>query len=110
MDNIIFIKGTIEIQPGIYTYTFQCNLPDNLPTSLESQNGYIRYSVLVKLDRPLMIDTEFLQPFTVIKKVNLNDSPALRVGILIFCIIFTVLIHIRVFFLSLFYLESCYEI
>lgn len=70
------------LQPGTYNYTFQCNLPIGLPTSVEGVHGYIRYSVTLNLDRPLWPDQEFEEGFTVIKPVNLNDQPTLRVRIM----------------------------
>lgn len=65
--------------PGTYNYTFQCMLPHGLPTSVEGEYGHIRYTARVVLDIPLWPDKEFEVPFTVIKGINLNAIPALRV-------------------------------
>lgn len=54
-------------------------LPPELPTSVEGGIGYIRYMVRVVLDIPMWPDPEFEEPFTVIKAINLNAIPALRV-------------------------------
>lgn len=54
-------------------------LPVDLPTSVEGTIGFIRYSVIVNLDRPMWPDQEFEESFTVLKAVNLNDNMALRV-------------------------------
>lgn len=65
--------------PSTYNYTFQCMLPAELPTSVEGKIGYIRYTVRVVVDIPMWPDDEFKVPFTVIKAINLNVLPALRV-------------------------------
>lgn len=67
--------------PGVYNYTFQCNLPIGLPTSVEGIHGHIRYSATVTLIRPMWTDQEFEEGFTVIKPVDLNDQPQLFVRI-----------------------------
>lgn len=54
-------------------------LPPELPTSVEANIGYIRYLARVVVDIPMAFDKEFEVPFTVIKVVNLNAIPALRV-------------------------------
>lgn len=76
---LVYITGEVVIQPGEYNYTFSCMLPVDLPTSVEGNTGYIRYSVIVNLDRPMWPDQEFEESFTVLKPVNLNDNLALRV-------------------------------
>ena len=65
--------------PGTYNYTFQCMLPPELPTSVEARIGYIRYLARVVIDIPRAFDKEFDCPFTVIKGINLQAIPALRV-------------------------------
>lgn len=74
------LTGTVRLNPGVYHYTFQCMLPPELPTSVEGYFGFIRYTVRVVLDFRPHIDTKFEQPFTLIKMINLNDDPALRVN------------------------------
>lgn len=37
----ISLLGEVRLEPGAYTYTFQCLLPPNLPTSIETEFGYI---------------------------------------------------------------------
>lgn len=67
------------LSPSEYNYTFSCMLPADLPTSVEGKIGYIRYSVLVHMDRPLWSDRRFEECFTVLKALNLNDEIVLRV-------------------------------
>lgn len=76
-----FLSGEFKLQPGTYNYTFQCLLPAGLPTSVEGDHGFIRYSATVNLDRPMWPDQEFEEGFTVIKPLNLNVMPHLRVSI-----------------------------
>lgn len=54
-----------------------------LPTSLEAQNGHIRYGLQVVLDRLRWPDQKFEESFTVIKPLNLNHDISLRVIIII---------------------------
>lgn len=70
----------MSIQPGEYQYNFHCNLPAGLPTSLEGDKGYIRYEARVVLDIPNWPDKEFFEMFTVVKALNLNNDPTLRVN------------------------------
>lgn len=72
--------GTLRLNPGVHNYTFQCMLPPELPTSVEGLYGHIRYIVRVVLDFRLHPETKFEEPFTVIKMINLNASPVLRVS------------------------------
>lgn len=71
--------GEVRLIPGTYNYTFQCMLPLGLPTSVEGKIGYIRYTARVVLDIPMWPDKEFEVPFSVIKAINLDAIPALRV-------------------------------
>ena len=66
--------------PGVYNYTFQCQLPPGLPTSLEGEIGHVRYRVRVILDIPLWIDKKFEKGFTVIRPFDLNSNQHLRVS------------------------------
>lgn len=61
IDELVF-----TMKPGNYKYIFQCNLPTTLPTSLEGESGYIRYTACVYFDRIMWPDQIFEEPFTVI--------------------------------------------
>lgn len=54
-------------------------LPPNLPSSVEGEIGYIRYTASVVFDVPFWINNLFDEPFTVTKEVDLNDVPLFRV-------------------------------
>lgn len=64
---------------GVYNYEFHCNLPAELPTSMEGDTGHIRYLTRVVVDIPMWLDARFEEIFTVIKQLDLNSDPALRV-------------------------------
>lgn len=68
------------MQPGIYRYIFHCQLPAELPSSLEGDRGHIRYTARVNLDRPLWPDMTFESTFAVVKPLDLSLYPALRVS------------------------------
>uniref|UniRef100_A0A1B0GIA7 Putative signal transduction n=1 Tax=Lutzomyia longipalpis TaxID=7200 RepID=A0A1B0GIA7_LUTLO len=71
--------STIELAPGMHSYRFTCDLPHQLPTSFEGSKGYIRYYVIVALERPWKFDQKFKVAFTVLKQFDLNfESPVLR--------------------------------
>lgn len=77
------ISGDVTIThllPGTYTYKFQVEIPNGVPTSIEAQHGHIRYGLQVVLDRPRWPDQKFEETFTVIKPLNLNHDLNLRVN------------------------------
>lgn len=69
----------MQIERGEHIYNFQFRLPAGLPSSFEGEFGHIRYIATVVLDIPRWPDDVFQQPFTVIKPLDLNDDPELRV-------------------------------
>lgn len=69
----------ITLMPDVYKYTFSCQLPEDLPTSLEGTFGSIRYVAIVTINVPIWPDKIFEKPFTVIKPVNLNEMFELKV-------------------------------
>ncbi|KAG4069598.1 hypothetical protein HA402_009538 [Bradysia odoriphaga] len=71
-------SGEVVLSPREYNYTFSCMLPADLPTSVEGKIGYIRYVVLVHMDRSLWSDRRFQECFTVLKALNLNEEIVLR--------------------------------
>jgi len=71
-------EGEVTVQPGHYSYNFSCNLPPNLPTTVDAEFGYIRYMAKVVLDIPLWPDKEFEKVFKVVQLLNLNSDPSLK--------------------------------
>lgn len=41
-----------EIDTGVHSFNFKCPLPEEIPYSVEGENGNIRYKVDVNLDIP----------------------------------------------------------
>ncbi|XP_078042154.1 arrestin domain-containing protein 17 isoform X2 [Augochlora pura] len=64
----------IEVQSGEHKFPFQCVLPPNIPSSFESDFGYVRYIAKATLDRPWKFDQEVKSPFTVIQPFDLNQE------------------------------------
>lgn len=73
------LLGTMSLSPSVHNYKFSFVLPPALPSSIEGDFGFIRYSVNVHLDRPLWSDQRFHRFFTVLKPLNLNDENDLKV-------------------------------
>lgn len=74
------LTGSVDLMPGTYSHTFQYTLPANLPTSVNGRYGYIRYRVRVVLNFRFWPNTKFTEAFTVIKPINLNALPGIRVS------------------------------
>ncbi len=68
----------LEIQPGLYNYTFMVVIPEAAPSSVQEAHGSIRYNVRVKYDRPWAFDDEYVEDFTVVCPIDLNLNPMLR--------------------------------
>lgn len=64
----------------MYKYAFSCQLPEELPTSMEGTFGSIRYTATVTIDAPIWPAKVFEKGFTVIKAVNLNEMFELKVS------------------------------
>lgn len=70
----------MTVPTGIYTYPFETDLPENLPTSCEGKYGFIRYLASVNIIRPDQPVQTQTTAFTVIKPHNLNASPLFQVS------------------------------
>ncbi|CAO1394873.1 unnamed protein product [Diamesa hyperborea] len=70
-------NGTnIELPAGKHKYKFSCPLASHLPSSIETKQGFIRYSLEVSIDVPLGFKKELKIPFTVIKQDDMNSLPS----------------------------------
>lgn len=67
-----------KLAPGTYTYDFECLLPD-LPTSIEAKCGHIRYIARFVIDIIYPCRKIYEIPFFVIRPIDLNVDPILRV-------------------------------
>ena len=80
------MKSTDEgvvLLPGKYVYPFEFTLPPNIPSSFESDLGYIRYTIKGTIDRPCKFDHETKTAFTVVTPYDLNSDPRASVILLI---------------------------
>lgn len=69
----------ITLHPDVYKYDFSCQLPEDLPTSMEGTHGSIRYTATVTVNVPIWPDKIYRSGFTVIRAVNLNEMFELKV-------------------------------
>ncbi|KAI8506164.1 hypothetical protein Bbelb_165170 [Branchiostoma belcheri] len=81
LDREITVLGKDEsgdnrtLDAGHHVFPFQYQLPqDGLPTSFEGAHGYIRYSVIGKIDKPWKFDHKTKRAFTVLDMVDLNQQ------------------------------------
>lgn len=76
----LYKSGNVRVEPNTYTYNFRVLLPAQLPGSIEGSVGHIRYNVRVVLASfSIFPDKKFKQLFRVVRQLNLNDYPTLRV-------------------------------
>lgn len=54
-----------KFEPGNYSYPFTFNLPGNLPSSMDSTSGNIKYKAKAKIDKEWSIDYTCKKYFTV---------------------------------------------
>ena len=78
------------VNPGTHEYPFAVTLPLVLPSSFEGELGYIRYTAKGVIDRPWRFDHEVKSAFTVIKPLDLNVNPHLKVCDLLWINIFKI--------------------
>lgn len=65
---------------GRYEYPFQHQLKSDLPSSFESKNGHVRYTVVANIDKPWKFDHVTREAFTVLGRLDLNlEDPTLKV-------------------------------
>ncbi|XP_065364949.1 arrestin domain-containing protein 17-like [Calliphora vicina] len=79
--NTTTVRGEGTMPAGTHTYPFQILLPLRCASSGEGRYGYIRYELILKINRPSRFDNEFSKPLTVIKLLDLNLNPAFRIPI-----------------------------
>lgn len=74
------ISGDTQVIPmGTYDYSFAFTLPPDLPSSFSGEFGHIKYAANVVICIPRWPNKKFLSKFFVIKPLNLNHMPSLRV-------------------------------
>lgn len=65
--------------PGTYKYDFEYVLPTTLPSSKPSAHGSIAYFAALVVDTPEWPEKQIHSTFTLIRHIDLNDFPPLRV-------------------------------
>ena len=65
--------------PGHGMYTFEYQLPVNIPSSFEGGIGWVRYLIECVIDRPWKFDHKAKLPFTVNSIFDLNQFPITKV-------------------------------
>lgn len=83
LESVTYLFGSkdsdnMEVQAGIHTYNFVCQLPMPIPHSAEGEYGYVRYKVNVNLDISWGFDLQAEKVFTVVRREDLNLFPELR--------------------------------
>lgn len=73
------MTAKIRLYPETYNYAFEFELSANLPSSVDANYGHIRYSASVVLDTPKWMNKQFEVRFIVVKPLDLNLRPELRV-------------------------------
>lgn len=68
------------LSAGTYQYHFTTQLPEELPTSFECENGYIRYYLRAYIVLPSQDNPDCLLPFTIVTFFNLNESNYAKVN------------------------------
>ncbi|XP_076175389.1 arrestin domain-containing protein 3 isoform X2 [Ptiloglossa arizonensis] len=74
-------NSRVHIPVGYQRYTFQFQLPNNIPSSFEHRYGHVRYTVKAVLDRPWKFDQECKTAFTVVSILDLNTERHKCLGI-----------------------------
>jgi len=69
-------SNEMQISAGDHEYSFQFQLPLDVPSSFVGQHGQIVYSIKATVDRPWRFDHETLAFFTVICIYDLNKDPS----------------------------------
>ncbi|XP_033226359.1 arrestin domain-containing protein 17-like [Belonocnema kinseyi] len=67
--------GEVELFPGEYVYPFEFNLPQDIPSSFESDLGHVRYTIKGIIDRPWKFNHETKVAFSVVSPFDLNSDP-----------------------------------
>jgi Arrestin (or S-antigen), N-terminal domain len=68
------------LMPGDHVFPFMCQLPMDLPSSLESPQGYIRYHAMAIVEGTELDGATAHVMFTVNAIVNLNENSKAKVS------------------------------
>ena len=77
-----FAGDNTMLPAGSHIYPFDLPLPENLPFSFETDDGWVRFHLEGVIDRPWKFDYKTKRPFTVLDVLHLNVIPLAAVGII----------------------------
>ncbi|KAM7361897.1 arrestin domain-containing protein 3-like isoform 1-T1 [Cochliomyia hominivorax] len=78
VNNATYVYGEGVLPPGQHIYTFAIPLPLDCPSSIESEYGYIRYDIILKINRYYHFDNIYKKMVTIIKTFDLNFDPTFK--------------------------------
>lgn len=86
LNSITYVFGSkhgesMEIDAGVHTYNFSCQLPSEIPFSIEGKHGHVRYRVETNLDVAWALDLSASRVFNVNRYEDLNRFPHLQLPI-----------------------------
>lgn len=85
-DTMVFLARPTEedqftLDAGTHYFDFECEIPENCPTSFESKHGRIRYTLAVVVSRPGKPSQTHKSAFTVLNVLDLNTfTPSVLVS------------------------------
>lgn len=71
------IIGETRLATGTHEFPFQFKIPQQLPSSYEGEYGFIRYTVIVSIERPSKSHKEFDKRITILRLTDLKDPELL---------------------------------
>lgn len=79
IDKNMFLFGSkdsdnnVTIAIGVHSYNFVCQLPSNLPYSIDGKYGHVRYRVKANLDIPWAFDLQNEKIFTIARRDEVSS-------------------------------------
>ncbi|XP_060557997.1 arrestin domain-containing protein 3-like [Ruditapes philippinarum] len=68
-------EDSVKLEPGKYSYPFNFQLPQGIPSSYEATIGRVRYFIQSEIDIPWAFDKQTKRMFTVVNLLDLNTVP-----------------------------------
>lgn len=70
----------LRVSVGVHEYPFEIPLPYNLPSTMDVTYGNVSYKLHFDIDIPMSVNRSTDYEFNVIKRLNLNNFPLLKVN------------------------------
>ncbi|XP_053611510.1 arrestin domain-containing protein 17-like [Plodia interpunctella] len=81
-DHKIYLSGSSsgdhQLPAGQHDLPFSIRIPDNCPSAIEGEYGYVRYELKVVVDRAFKTDQELSAPLKILSPLDLNMVPKAR--------------------------------